>query len=594
MMFFFRLCRHERNEGCMIKKVIGILTLSLYLQAMETPNTSLVPEMPTAVELKYIPERDRFKSYNLANPDTKFLPKLRRDLEKEKDLAKYLENLHIFANLLLAQHIILNLAIQTSAVNDYQTTLLNNEQNIVKKLGAEEKDSTQFFIFPPNTDALNEIVTHKSILRAESLTPQHLKQVFTWSLSDDPWLKLLAEYLLNRHILKIIVEERRNAAFNTSEKIITVNNILEEKKIEHQELPRLIKTNTELMYEIDQDHKKAEKRLNSAESRKVQYVKSYSSLTEDFSKAVIRHGLLYKNTYTWYQQLYQIVRNEITTTIKEALSAKKDIQGIGKYATNFFTTLSPEKILPPELPPLSPLGNLLSIADFEPEKNRLKLELDQEQKRKEEERKKNTKIKQTHDQSSYVLEFQDTPTSITIHNDKNKTQEIIFKHESSFEIDKSAKKIFPIKYTAWVKQWFDSPDAARQEQGYTNPKSPKYRAGEPDWKPKVLHAFSPLVDEYIKQWGRVTTTKNRRHPSQEDILITIPGKIIYPAGSQPAAEAGIFAYIIDSKTGDWYHRMFTPGSISELTKNLFDKGYFAPEMNGYYDVFFPALPGRKK
>ena len=113
------------------------------------------------------------------------------------------------------------------------------------------------------------------------------------------------------------------------------------------------------------------------------------------------------------------------------------------------------------------------------------------------------------------------------------------------------------------------------------------------WKPIALHAFSPLIDEYINQWGHITTIKNRRNPAQEDILITIPGKIIYPPGAQPQEEAGIFAYIIDSKNGQWYHRMFTAGTLSELTKNLFEKGYFAPEMTGYYDVFFPPLSAMK-
>jgi hypothetical protein len=571
-----------------------LLTLVLNIWAMDAPPGAHTQEIPADLQLRYSPERDRFRSYNLDNPENKFLSKLRKDLKKDEDVETYLENLHLFANLLLAQHLILNQAIQATHINDYQTTLLNNEQKIVKKLGAKEKESGQFLIFPPTTDALNEIVAHQSILLAESLTPEQLRIAFIWSFTDDVWFQSLAEYLLNRHILKLIVEERRSAVFKTSEKIITVNMVLEEKDIEHDSLPRIIKINTQPMYEINQEREKAEKRLTSAENRKIQYAKSYSSLTEDFSKAVILQGLLYKYTHKWYEQLYKVIRNEISTTIKDLITKKTNISGIGKYAANIYTDLLPEKVLPVELPPLSPAVKLLSPSDFEQDKLRIKNEWILEQKKKEEERKRNNKIKQTEDGSSYILEFEDIPTSITIHNQKNNTQEIIFKHESPFEIDKVGKKIFPIKYTDWVNQWFVDPKQAIATQGYNNPASLKFRAGEPEWKPIVLHAFSPLVDDYIKQWGRITTTKNRKNPAQEDILITIPGKIIYPPGSQPQEEAGIFAYIIDSQNGQWYHRMFTPGSLSELTRNLFEKGYFAPQMTGYYDVFFPPLAPRKK
>ncbi len=69
-------------------------------------------------------------------------------------------------------------------------------------------------------------------------------------------------------------------------------------------------------------------------------------------------------------------------------------------------------------------------------------------------------------------------------------------------------------------------------------------------------------------------------------MITIPGKMEYPDGTE---ETGVFTYIIDSENGQWYHRMFTPSSHKKMAEDFMQKGFFSPEIKGYYDVYFPPL-----
>ena len=56
---------------------------------------------------------------------------------------------------------------------------------------------------------------------------------------------------------------------------------------------------------------------------------------------------------------------------------------------------------------------------------------------------------------------------------------------------------------------------------------------------------------------------------------TIPGLMISPDGTQ---ETGVYSYLINPRTGDWFHRMFTPLTGQKLILDLFEKGYFVPEM----------------
>ena len=178
-----------------------------------------------------------------------------------------------------------------------------------------------------------------------------------------------------------------------------------------------------------------------------------------------------------------------------------------------------------------------------------------------------------------------TDKNITIHNEKNKTIETIFKASQPFQI----KNLPPINYTNWVKQWFEDPNQAIIDQGYTDINSKKYTLPHLYWRPIALHSFSARTDEYLLQWATVTKIPNRKNPNREDWLVTLPGMIEYSNGDK---ETGVFAYLIDTSNGQWYHRMFEPQTGKKLITDLFKKGYFSPEMEGYYDIFFPPL-GKK-
>ncbi len=405
-------------------------------------------------------------------------------------------------------------------------------------------------------------------------------------------MKLLSQ---NRLILNLITPLLNQRTQDLNNFDAQLNQILFQLEKNFEKLPKLMQKNTQsipIMYEA---YQKVKKRFELYEQKEVKSKTILNSLADDYFDAISAVGHLYQYTHAWYEQLYKIVRAELKATIDALMKAEPTkIKEFTKYMGNEFTNVLPDKVFPIALPPFKDPRETVALPSVEKERAKAKKVWDEQQKRTEEERIRNNKIKQTPDGSSYILEYQDTPTSITIHNDKNRTQEVIFKHEHPNEVDRLGATVFPIKYTNWVNQWFANPQEAIETQGYTDRTSKKFTNEQDRWKPIALHAFSPLIDEYLKQWGRITTIKNRRNPAQEDILITIPGKMIYPAGSQPQEEAGIFAYIIDAKNGQWYHRMFTPGTLSELTKNLFEKGYFSPQMTGYYDAFFPPLAPRKK
>ncbi len=541
-----------------------------------TPLVQKTQEQEISADLrdKFNEEQKRFIGYRLDQPQDYFIKKLRDNLGKDNNIDQYLDYLHVFANLLLAQHYLISDLFNHFYINNYGEELKIKDAQIHTKLGARKVEENRYILTAPSIAILNELAAHRSLVEhKEKLTTDQLKTAIKWGFSHDPWLHLLSESLLITDLgfplapeIKKIDEKTyttRNYVLDTFAPITKTYN----------KLPSIIKVNSAGLNNV--------KNAMIAPNR------------DEMVSVVSNAAYLYSYTHAWYEQLYKIIRAEISNTIRELLAQKKDVSAFTKYSVNLFSELSNQKVLPSELP-LIPKPQLFTIAQFDELKAQVAKELEEEKVKREIERKRNTKTNQTADGSSYILEFEDTQTSITIHNLKNNTQEIVFKHESPFEIDKSGKNIFPIKYTDWVNQWFVNAKEAIATQGYTNPTSPKFRAGEPAWKPIVLHAFSPLVDDYIKQWGRITTIKNRRNPGQEDILITIPGKMIYPPGSKPQEEAGVFAYIIDSANGQWYHRMFTTGSLSELSKNLFEKGYFAPEMTGYYDVFFPPLASRKK
>lgn len=577
--------------------LIILLTIAVHLNGMDAPQSAPSPEIPVELQIKYSQERDRFRSYNLDNPEAKFLPLLRTQLKKDEDLNIYLRNLNLFLNLLIAQHFLLQKAAEINYLTQEKVRLKDKEKDLLQKMGAQADPSnpTMSTFIVPNADTLNEVTAHTQLVTKSKgvLTPDELQIVFNWEFDErfDPWMKLLSQ---NRLLLNLITPllNQRNQELNNFD--AQLDRILFQLRSNFEKLPKLLQRNTDSIPTIYRAYQVVKRRFELYQQKEVKSKATLDSLADDYFDAISAAGYLYQYTHAWYEQLYKIVRAELKATIDPLMKAEPaKIKEFTKYMGNEFPNVLPDKVFPIALPPFKDPRETVILPSIEKERAAAKKIWDAQQKVKEEERRRNNKIKQSAD-GSYVLEFEDGPSSVTIHNPKNNTLEILFKHEHPNEIDKYANRVFPVNYTDWVKQWFSDPQQAIATQGYTDRSSKKFTLEQDRWKPVVLHAFSPLVDDYLKQWGRVTTIKNRRNPGQEDILITIPGKIIYPAGSKPQEEAGVFAYIIDSVNGQWYHRMFTTGSLSELSKNLFEKGYFAPEMTGYYDVFFPALPGRKK
>ncbi len=194
------------------------------------------------------------------------------------------------------------------------------------------------------------------------------------------------------------------------------------------------------------------------------------------------------------------------------------------------------------------------------------------------------KIKQSPYDNSFVLEKEDTASEVIIHDPRHNTITTLFKPAKKSDIDPAP--FIPLKYTDWVSMWFINPQEALQLQGYKDPKSTKY-VGEAKYQYIIdIHDFARLVDDYISQLALVSKTTNKKNPKREDFLITIPGRMQYADGTQ---ETGIYSYLIDSENGQCYHRMFEPQSGTKIISDLFEKGYFNPDMTGYYEVFFPPL-----
>ena len=68
----------------------------------------------------------------------------------------------------------------------------------------------------------------------------------------------------------------------------------------------------------------------------------------------------------------------------------------------------------------------------------------------------------------------------------------------------------------------------------------------------------------------------------------------YPKNYPEREATGLFTYLIDTDNRQWYHRMFEPKTGKQLLKELLEQGFYKPQMTGIYDVYFPALPSKKK
>ena len=337
-------------------------------------------------------------------------------------------------------------------------------------------------------------------------------------------------------------------------------------------------------------------------------------LTVDFSRNNQRIAHLYRLSQKWYAQTYKIVRKELYDSFSKL--AKEGVKNIAGYLAPIPERARKEGFLPNKFPEeltlIQEASKIVVVPSFDKQFEQARIAWEKSEAKEPKVKKKYRRrtafpslavpgteesIKEaapakirTGIDGSYILEGEEDDVQITIEDPIHNVTATIFKTKQNPANAAQLQQLPKINYTPWVKIWFDDPEKARIEQGYTDPKNPRYKAGEPNWKPIVLHAFPRLVDEYMHAYGTVSKTPSRRERGKEDILVTIPGKMEFPNGNE---ETGVFAYIIDSVTGDWYHRMFTPESGKNLIADLFAKGYFSPEITGYYDVFFPPLPGKK-
>ncbi|MEX0939783.1 MAG: hypothetical protein WDZ41_00310 [Candidatus Babeliales bacterium] len=164
---------------------------------------------------------------------------------------------------------------------------------------------------------------------------------------------------------------------------------------------------------------------------------------------------------------------------------------------------------------------------------------------------------------------------ISINDPNNEIKILIFKTDQQNQPTINATNP---NYTHWVKAWFENPQKTLFDQGYSDETSKKYT--HPDFRKKTIitHAFSQLVDTCLTDWAKQSTTASRITKNKKDILLTLPGCIYYKNNQW---ETGLFTYIVDSQTGEWYHRNFVSRSGKELINEYFTKGF--------YEVEFPPL-----
>lgn len=568
--------------------------------------------IPLALQSEYTKEQKQLRKYNLENPEV-FLKLLREDLGQEKDLSGYLEQLQIMTSSLLAQHLAMQILDEIAYLKNKFNQTRDQFYMVARKLAKTRVSQfeEEIELVPDNSAQLNEVLAHIDLVKnPKILTEDELKIVFSMILdsSKGEWINNLGKYLILHHdgilIDDLIAEKQSHLA-----DIFTAAN---KSPIMQSHNPLI----AEIRKYLDEALSNLSKYRELLNNPKYQTPQKKEISTVDFFRNNQRIAHLYRLTQKWYAQIYKIVRKELYDSFGKL--AKKGVKNIAGYLTPIPENARKEGVFPNKFPEELILFQeasktvALPSVDKQFEQARIEWEKTQAQAPKikkkyrrkktafpsisvpgiEEEKEEAAPIKiRTGADGSYIVQGGEDDIQITIEDPIHDAVATIFKTKQTPANAAQLKQLPKINYTPWVKIWFNDPEKARIEQGYTDPKNPKFKAGEPNWKPIVLHAFAQLVDEYIGAYGTVGQTPSRSQRGKNDILVTIPGKMEFPDGSE---ETGVFTYIIDSATGHWYHRMFTPESGKKLIADLFEKGYFSPEMTGYYNVFFPSLPAKKE
>lgn len=596
------------------------LLLSYFIQisCMDAPASAAEKGLSRG-SIKFEEEKSKFEKYHLEDPQ-EFTKLLRKRLGQGDDLSAYLSNLHRLATKLLLQDALVQQLARREYIEVKILTLEDETDKYVKQISSEKSFTSKgsevgYELTPQTAQDLNELIAHQHVLYNEFKIPEDLKIIFSWIL-DNPkgsFLSILGYSKKNEYENVLL-----NPLFEKEDTIEKFNYPLAEFLAEVKELP-FIKDNTTYLQKIsDVTNNYVYKRLQlekyiQAQRSKISAQQIIRQLSSENNKIIDEYTV----SRDFYKKMYAIVYAELKSEIAKNI---KENPGIIKYVKSTPQIAIDQGFLPKTLPAQLPefvnpskvimlpavneqfmqaqkeweqkpraIPVAVAVKKKKPKhKKRLPIQSESESGETEQEETESVEEKALKklivgSDGSYIVEGGDSPIRITIYNDVPQYQNILFKTEKPFSIK---QKLPAIDYTNWVKMWFENPHLARKEQGYTNPKSKKYRAGEPEWKPTVLHAFSRLVDDYIMQWGTLTQVDSKREPGKKDYLITIPGMIVFPDGKE---ETGVYAYLIDSKTGQWYHRMFESQSSKRILDDLFEKGYFTAEMSGYYDVYFPPL-----
>ena len=571
---------------------------------MEISQPTAESPIPLSIKTKYDEEQSRFKRYDLNNPQ-KFIALLRKQLKKEEDPIGYLKKLRMLASKLLLQHLLTQKNANMSYIASYKQILIEGIENTFSEMGAKKINPRKYQIIPENDAQLAEILAHSKLLQElVPYTPQERQVLYSWII-DPSKGKVINSLGLNRkYTHEGIIAKQQIKEYEEEFDYFAIP--ISSNDFHKLETPKIIEDNSSYFSRIFENLEtyftkvKKYKILKPGEYEPKNIRKDY----EDENKSI---SDLYTATHEWYEQLYKIVYQELQNTYRELVKQfPKDASLVENLKSLPHQSVEAKKIplfLPKELAPFIEPSKTITLASLDDEleqartawKAKLQKSAATTEKKAEikellrEEKPEGTtqpkKIKESPTDGSYILEGEETETQLTIHNPKNKTVEIIFK------TDKSAqnKNIPPINYTDWIKMWFANPEQALKIQGYTTFGGPKYEYPENRWKAVTGHAFAILIDDYVQQWSTQSLVDSRRVKGKKDILITIPGMIKYPNGK---SETGVFTYLIDSGNGQWYHRMFTPHTGRQLIEDLALKGYFSPQMTGYYDVFFPPLSGK--
>ena len=594
-------------------KYIIILTLLWTFASFSMEKEEPQPFISYTQECK---ETEKFKKYHLDNPE-KFLQLFLKQLKKERNTLPYVKDLQELASILFWQHTLMQTAADLHYIRQFILSAQQEYAKWKKEIGAIQSAQSKqdLYIYPKTSEQLNLLIKHANMLKkGGKFNPEEIQLIELWSQDENLgiWFNKFSLILLLGHqletpiqleekYLKVFVRETAALMQAFGSDTLQKNKALKEYTTYFEQL---LNNCSEFAYKLNiLQEKKKNSKFEQFE------IKNYKSMFDEYLKKEASISKNYSICHHFYEQLYKIIKNELHQNITTLL---KSTQGVGKPMN--FLNLLPIKlireegklnnypsILPKELaafqdPQISITLKLTALdiwnSLLEKEENK-KLKETQEhkeraiQKRKEkEERRKKLpiKIKESVTDKSFMLKDEETENNVTIHDEKNKTKIILYKSDTSFVIPKDS--LPPINYTEWVKEWFKNPDQALTTQGYRNKENKKFTPEHRYWFPIAIHSFALLVDEFIEQWGTQTTIPSRRKPNRKDILVTIPGMMIFPDGTK---ETGVFSYLIDSDNGQWYHRMFEPQTGTKLIDDLFEKGYFSPEMKGYYDVFFPPL-----